>query len=466
MKCRYCGRPLDPESAFCKYCGERRPPVQRRRPEPTREPVPAHKAAAPKAAARTLPKWIIPTICVTVIVVLLAAILAMVLGRDNSPANTGEVPEETNVVVTAAPTEPTTEAETYTEEITESTEPPYENDAVWAQAYYNQIIEFETDHADINPDKGLKYRLLYIDDNEVPELYMQAGEASALYTYLEDDGIKRIYEAKSMADEKLIGVRTRCGTYLSSSIGSSGERYAINKLNDGKVTETESYHAEDDSYTINGASVDLVSYTEYVRAKQADYQLSDIPIYTKDKLLDAMTKAAAGEDIPNPAGEEDPDETFETLETDDETEETDDASSEKRFEVFSGMYTWSQAQAKCKEKGGHLAYIKSADDYNAVLEAIKEADDSLSYLWVGGKTYIDDDGETVTASWVDGSSTSYIDRAGLWFGHEPSGKDGDTLEPYMMLWNLGSGWTFNDNSDSCVNIYSSGSMGYVCEFHD
>ena len=98
------------------------------------------------------------------------------------------------------------------------------------------------------------------------------------------------------------------------------------------------------------------------------------------------------------------------------------------------------------------------------MDAIKKADSGLSYLWVGGQTTINSDGETVTAKWSDGSSTSYLDSAKLWFGHEPSGKDGSTLEPYMMLWNPGSGWSFNDNSDSCVGIYASGTIGYVCQF--
>ncbi|MBQ4464795.1 MAG: hypothetical protein II916_02360 [Oscillospiraceae bacterium] len=477
MKCKQCGRPLDPDSQFCKFCGTRQPvqtSTSPRRPVAVKKsPTGANIRVAPASKTKRtpsgavvenkfsqLPRWVIPAACITAAALLITGIVVMILGNRNNAAPVDTI-EETNVVITTPPPE-VTEIETETETETEppSTEAPFDTDVEWAQAYYDTILEFEQEHTELNPDKGLKYRLLYIDDNEVPELFMQAGEASALYTYTNGES-KRIYDARTDKDEKLVGVRTRRGTYLSCRTTENGERYAVNTLQNGTVSETESYRANEENYTINGASVDLVAYTEYVRAKQASYQLTDIPQYTKADLLDAMLKAADGGELPEMAGDEEEVDLPETSETDDEEE-----TGEKRFEVYAGDVTWSQAQARCKEKGGHLAYIKSQADWDAVMAAVRKADGSLSYLWVGGETTIQEDGETVVAKWTDGSSTSYLDSAKLWFGHEPSGRDGNTIEPYMMLWNPGSGWSFNDNSDSCVKIYASGTIGYVCQFDE
>lgn len=456
MKCKYCGKPMDPSSSVCEHCGKKQY---------------SSKKTGSQGNAAAFPRWLVPAAAIAAILLIAAGVLALLLG--NPPVkNPPEQDSDVSVVVTNPPTEETEEAsETVTETETQTeaeTEPPFKSDVDWANAYYETMQEFEGDHKDVNPERGIKYRLLYIDDDEIPELFIQSGDASALYTYAQDE-VKRIYRAESPLDEKLIGVRTRCGTYLSSRVNSEGERFAVNTLRNGTVTESESYHSDGNTNIVNGTEVNLVSYTQFVRAKQAAYQLTDIPIYYRAEALKALEKAAKGEDIPDVAPEETtvalsgPDEKRTTTVTGATAEASEASQSgDKRFTVYAGTYTWSQAKAQCEAKGGHLAYIKSAEDYNSVMEAVRAADASLSYLWVGGQTTITSNG--VIAKWNDGSSTSYLDSAGLWFGHEPSGKDGDITEPYMMLWNPGGGWSFNDNSDSCVDIYASGTMGYICEF--
>ena len=460
MKCKYCGRPLDPSKPTCGYCGAKRPPVRSGSGKRS-------KASGGAVPARRLPSWLIPTACAVAVLLILAGILAMFFGGNSGIVNDPPPVQQAQVLVsvTEATSEETSEdsAET-TEEMTLPTEHDFQSKEKWANDYYETMRGFEEDHSSVNAERGIKYRLLYIDDDKIPELYMQAGEASALYTYAQDE-VKRIYAAETAADEKLIGVRTRCGTYLSSSINEENERYSVNSLRSGIVSEEESYHTDGDECIINGEAVDLVSFTQFVRAKQAAYQLTDIPVYYKNDALKALENAALGKDIPKAAPEE---ETVSLEElTDQSAQRAERAASvstgNKRFVVYTGMYTWSQAQAQCEEKGGHLAYIKSAADYQAVMDAIDEADSSLSYLWVGGRTSISDSG-SVTARWNDGTATTYLDNESLWFGSEPSGRDGDIREPYMMLWNLGDGWSFNDNSDSCVDLYESGSMGYICEF--
>ena len=412
-----------------------------------------------------MPKWVIPLLVfIAAALIITGAVVMLFKDRGKNGINTMEQPTETNVVMTDPPTETVaeteTETETETEVFTEPTDAPFDTDSVWAQSYYNAILEFEKANKEVSP-KAMKYRLLYINDDETPELYMQAGENSSLYTIV-DDVAKPILEAKRQSDERLSGIRTRRGLFLTYSKDDETETYTVNRLRSGEVSPVETYISEDGSYTIDGSSVDLVEFTQHVRAKQANYQFTGNQLLNKTDLLEALKKSVSGDNIPEKAPEEE-DMVIETIDPADDEQIS--RTGTARFEVYSGMLTWSEAQAKCKAKGGHLAYIKSKEDYDAVMAAIKKADSGLIYLWVGGKTTITDSG--VKASWNDGSSTRYLDDEKLWFGHEPSGKDGDIREPYMMLWNPnGERWSFNDNSDSCVKIYSSGTMGYVCEFDE
>lgn len=507
MRCKYCGKPLDDDAAFCKYCGEHNPAPRRRpsngsgrstaseRPASStgRRPAagaqgssrrPTGSAKHPNTTTTTtrrrqapppepekvsvldqMPKWVIPTAVAAAAVLIVTGVI-MVFNTHKGDVNKIEVPPETDVVMTDPPTETVeeTETETETEVYTEPTDAPFDSDSTWAQSYYSAILDFEKANKEVSP-KAMKYRLLYINDDEIPELYMQAGDNSSLYTIVNDEA-KPILEAKRQSDERLQGIRTRRGLFLTYSKDGETETYTVNRLRTGEVTPLETYISEDSSYTINGSSVDLVEFTQQVRAKQANYQFNGVQLLNKADMLEALKKSVDSDDIPEKAPDEE-DVVIETIDPDSASDDDEQISrtGTARFEVYSGMLTWSEAQAKCKAKGGHLAYIKSKADYDAVMAAIKKADSGLIYLWVGGKTTITDSG--VKASWTDGSSTRYLDDEKLWFGHEPSGKDGDIREPYMMLWNPnGERWSFNDNSDSCVKIYSSGTMGYVCEFDE
>ncbi|MCR5718204.1 MAG: hypothetical protein K6F80_04115 [Oscillospiraceae bacterium] len=491
MRCKYCGKPLDDDAFFCKYCGEHceehgrraaaarraaeaeeraREPVRRsavgdnRRPSNRPAPRRSQKPEESVSVLDQMPKWVIPAACIAASALLITGAVIMILNNHKNDVNTEslDAPVETAVVVTEATTEAVTEAETEKPTLPEETDIPFDTDSEWAQSYYAAIKDFEKSHKETSP-KAIKYRLFYIDDDETPELYIQANEEAALYTIVDEEAAL-ICETKTVSDEKLVGIRTRRGTYLTTRSDDEEECYTVYRLRSGEVTEEEVYLSVGETYTVNGSSVDLVDFTQYVRAKQANYQLNGIPQYNKEELLDALLHAVNGDNIPDKAPEEGEME-LETLDPDSVDETDSKRTGTARFEVFSGMLTWSEAQAKCKAKGGHLAYIKDESDYKAVIAAIKKADSGLVYLWVGGKTSIS--GNTVKASWNDGSSTRYLDDEKLWFGHEPSGKDGDVREPYMMLWNPnGERWSFNDNSDSCVKIYKDGTMGYVCEFDD
>ncbi|MBR1592943.1 MAG: C-type lectin domain-containing protein [Ruminococcus sp.] len=182
------------------------------------------------------------------------------------------------------------------------------------------------------------------------------------------------------------------------------------------------------------------------------------------------------EQEPEPAPETEPETIPETVpETEPVTEEdkisvevaeppTDPPVQNKRFIICIGACTWEQAEQECQEKGGHLAYIKSRQEYDEIIRSLQGL--NLRYLWLGGKTSMSDG--SVTASWTDGSSLDFIYDNGLWYEGEPSGYDRDraTVEPYIMLWNIKDNWSFNDNSNTSLSTYKHEYFGYICEIDE
>lgn len=149
-----------------------------------------------------------------------------------------------------------------------------------------------------------------------------------------------------------------------------------------------------------------------------------------------------------------------------ETEPTTDESKTKRFIICKGAVTWNEAKELCEERGGHLAYIKSSDEYDSIISYLEDTE--LKYLWVGATTTIS--GDNVEARWTDGDSLDFIYDNNLWYDGEPSGRDlqseDKTIEPYIMLWNIQDKWSFNDSSDIAVNIYKKERFGYICEIDE
>lgn len=138
----------------------------------------------------------------------------------------------------------------------------------------------------------------------------------------------------------------------------------------------------------------------------------------------------------------------------------------KTYQAFVDACTWADAKQKCEAAGGHLAYITSDEDWNQAISVLSGT--GLRYVWLGGSTYISNDGSTITASWLDGSNLSYIDNARLWYPNEPSGWDNSDpahpLEPYIMLWYVDNYWSLNDTSNDVLKYYKPERIGYLCEF--
>lgn len=148
------------------------------------------------------------------------------------------------------------------------------------------------------------------------------------------------------------------------------------------------------------------------------------------------------------------------------TPEPDQQPAGKTYQAFVDACTWADAKQKCEAAGGHLAYITSDDDWNQAISVLSGT--GLRYVWLGGSTYISNDGSTITASWLNGSNLNYIDNARHWYPNEPSGWDNSSpehsLEPYILLWYVDDYWSLNDTSNDILKYYKPERIGYLCEF--
>lgn len=148
------------------------------------------------------------------------------------------------------------------------------------------------------------------------------------------------------------------------------------------------------------------------------------------------------------------------------TPEPDPQPAGKTYQAFVDACTWADAKQKCEAAGGHLAYITSDDDWNQAISVLSGT--GLRYVWLGGSTYISNDGSTITASWLNGSNLNYIDNAHHWYPNEPSGWDNSSpehsLEPYILLWYVDDYWSLNDTSNDILKYYKPERIGYLCEF--
>lgn len=148
------------------------------------------------------------------------------------------------------------------------------------------------------------------------------------------------------------------------------------------------------------------------------------------------------------------------------TPEPDPQPAGKTYQAFVDACTWADAKQKCEAAGGHLAYITSDEDWNQAISVLSGT--GLRYVWLGGSTYISNDGSTITASWLNGSNLNYINNARHWYPNEPSGWDNSSpehsLEPYILLWYVDDYWSLNDTSNDILKYYKPERIGYLCEF--
>lgn len=134
-----------------------------------------------------------------------------------------------------------------------------------------------------------------------------------------------------------------------------------------------------------------------------------------------------------------------------------------RYELIVGDVTWSEANAECIRRGGHLITITSDEEMKMASEMA--AENGLKYVWMGGYTSVS--GRTAYGHWITGEDFSYQ----KWYPGEPSRNDKDGAEEmYLMLWFVDNEWSWNDQRNDVFNIpnitYFNGKTGYICEYEE
>ncbi len=125
------------------------------------------------------------------------------------------------------------------------------------------------------------------------------------------------------------------------------------------------------------------------------------------------------------------------------------------YQVFKEDLSWTEAQARCQEMGGHLAVISDQAEFDKIVALLEDA--GLSRAWLGWSRV------NGTPAWVTGEEVSFY----AWDQGEPSYEDSydGAAEDYLMLWNH-NGWVYNDSRNDPVADYPdwySGTIGFVCE---
>ena len=118
-----------------------------------------------------------------------------------------------------------------------------------------------------------------------------------------------------------------------------------------------------------------------------------------------------------------------------------------RYELYKIKTTWKQAKEFCEQKGGHLAFVESAEE-NEVLTNL--ASGLSQYVWLGAS----DEAKESYWYWTNGNMFSFSN----WYSGEPNNANDN--EHYLQLIISGSAkgqWNDAANDSSAVS-------GFICEY--
>lgn len=195
MKCCYkCGSQIRDDAVFCTVCGAH----QEKRPENTLNQNRNHS------------RLLIGLIVVIVLLLIAVCLLGFFFVKNDEPDKTASAVETTTTEVEKTTTteeeeqtvnkkEPATE----TMETTEASrkDGPRSEEKDWTQAYAKMIDELDVDVS--------LYSLLYVNNDEIPELLLgtDSGNSTQLYTFDEENGVTNLYNSSHSYMEIQYGER-------------------------------------------------------------------------------------------------------------------------------------------------------------------------------------------------------------------------------------------------------------------
>ena len=130
------------------------------------------------------------------------------------------------------------------------------------------------------------------------------------------------------------------------------------------------------------------------------------------------------------------------------------APQQQKYEVIASDMSWTEAQAACYQRGGHLAVISSQEELYEIA-ALAEAQ-GLTRIWIGCHR-------------VNGNllwETEELIGYDNWGKNEPSYYYNNTPEDYIMIYRQGDQWYYNDSIEDPAGTFPEfykGILGYACE---
>lgn len=327
------------------------------------------------------------------------------------------------------------------------------DDRAWAEAYLDYLDKDQTE------DEPAKYySLIYVDDDDIPELVVDTGfEAGGCQILTWHGGLLDVLQTSRLYFQYI-----ERGNLLDNCDGHMGYYYdLVYTIHDGRWVQIfngeYSEFAEDSDpdedydeelgrwdtlyYSVNGKETDKDTYYKELNKVFDKNRLKEVVDYLI--LDDLLSYLKTGKMI------------YE----------------DHRYELFTEDCTWDEAQKKCEEKGGYLASLTCDGEFEKVEDMIRSEGknnicfyvgakrDEYSFEWTEpGLTQRDCVGNPYFKHWLD-NGPSYTDTL----------KDGTEIEEdrVELIYRKNEDcFLLNDIPNDVIGIYPSfaGRMGYICEY--
>ncbi|MBR6385613.1 MAG: hypothetical protein IKS03_05800 [Ruminococcus sp.] len=167
-----------------------------------------------------------------------------------------------------------------TPEWTEFDDSPYKG-STWQAAYANAVMDFQTGNI---PSNCNKYALVYVDDDDIPELWLKntATDICSLWTYKNGHGYT-VHTGEGPRNGFIAGYYPK-QNYFATRFFSSVNFYATNvrKINDdGTNTIVSQLLYQDNTYSHNGNTVSESQFNEYMDWVDENFVSPDFVTYSE-----------------------------------------------------------------------------------------------------------------------------------------------------------------------------------------